>query len=398
MQEVVVDQPYQFVPPHRGGLLPRLFGKMLIPRLLRQRYGIVDSEVHGADKIRAAIDAGHGILITPNHPRPADPMALYPLCQATQSLFYAMASWHIFMEGKLQRFVIRMMGAFSIYREGMDRASLQCAMEILEKAERPLVIFPEGAVSRTNDLLNPLMEGISTIARGAARKRAAGDGGKVVIFPLAFRYHFEGKIEKTLEPVLSQIEQRLSWAPQHQLDLLQRIRRVGVALLGLKEIEHLGATQSGDLFARVDRLIDHLLHPLEEEWLDGPQVGGVVQRSKKLRQVILKGMVSGDIEDSERERRWQQFSALSLAQQLSLYPRGYLSEDSPVERLLETVERFEEDLTDVARPYPPQRVTLHVCDPIEVPAEKVRGEDLLMQQVESSLKAALGLSKDGTAG
>jgi hypothetical protein len=242
------------------------------------------------------------------------------------------------------------------------------------------------------------MEGISTIARGAARKRAAGDGGKVVIFPLAFRYHFEGNIEETLEPVLSQIEQRLSWAPQQQLNLLQRIRRVGLALLGLKEIEHLGATQSGDLFARVDRLIDHLLHPLEEEWLDGPQSGGVVKRSKNLRQVILKGMVSGDIEDSERERRWQQFSALYLAQQLSLYPRGYLSEDSPVERLLETVERFEEDLTDVARPYPPQRVTLHVCDPIEVPAEKVRGEDLLMQQVESSLKAALGLSKDGTAG
>jgi 1-acyl-sn-glycerol-3-phosphate acyltransferase len=394
MQGIVVDQPYSFVAPYRGNILPHLVGRLLITRLIRNRYGIVSSEVHGAEKIRAAIDAGHGILITPNHPRPCDPMALYPLVRATRSLFFAMASWHIFMEGRLQRAVIRLMGAFSIYREGMDRTSLQCAMEILEQAQRPLVIFPEGAVSRTNDLLNPLMEGISTIARGAARKRAAGDGGKVIIFPLAIRYHFEGDLTETLEPVLEEIEQRLSWAPQRNLDLLTRIRKIGGALLSLKEIEHLGGTQSGDLWERAEQLIDHLLHPLEKEWLDGHQDGSVVKRSKNLRAVILKGMVSGDIDDDERDRRWQQFAALYLAQQLSLYPRGYLSSDAPDERFLETVERFEEDLTDTARPHPPQRVTLHVCDGIEVPAEKARGDDPLMGQVEASLSKALGLAEE----
>ncbi len=394
MQGIVVDQPYSFVAPYRGNILPHLVGRLLITRLIRNRYGVVSSEVHGAEKIRAAIDAGHGILITPNHPRPCDPMALYPLVRATRSLFFAMASWHIFMEGRLQRAVIRLMGAFSIYREGMDRTSLQCAIEILEQAQRPLVIFPEGAVSRTNDLLNPLMEGISTIARGAARKRAAGDGGKVIIFPLAIRYHFEGDLTETLEPVLEEIEQRLSWAPQRNMDLLTRIRKIGGALLSLKEIEHLGGTQSGDLWERTDKLIDHLLHPLEKEWLDGHQDGSVVKRSKNLRAVILKGMVSGDIDDDERDRRWQQFAALYLAQQLSLYPRGYLSSDAPDERFLETVERFEEDLTDFARPHPPQHVTLHVCDGIEVPTEKARGDDPLMGQVEASLREALGLAEE----
>ena len=394
MQGIVVDQPYSFVAPYRGNILPHLVGRLLITRLIRNRYGVVSSEVHGAEKIRAAIDAGHGILITPNHPRPCDPMALYPLVRATRSLFFAMASWHIFMEGRLQRAVIRLMGAFSIYREGMDRTSLQCAIEILEQAQRPLVIFPEGAVSRTNDLLNPLMEGISTIARGAARKRAAGDGGKVIIFPLAIRYHFEGDLTETLEPVLEEIEQRLSWAPQRNMDLLTRIRKIGGALLSLKEIEHLGGTQSGDLWERTDKLIDHLLHPLEKEWLDGHQDGSVVKRSKNLRAVILKGMVSGDIDDDERDRRWQQFAALYLAQQLSLYPRGYLSSDAPAERFLETVERFEEDLTDFARPHPPQHVTLHVCDGIEVPTEKARGDDPLMGQVEASLREALGLAEE----
>lgn len=394
MQNIVVDQPYEFVSPHRGNILPRLLGRLLIPGLMRKRYGLVASEVHGAEKIRSSIAAGDGILITPNHPRPCDPMALYPLAQATGSLFFAMASWHIFMEGRLQRAVVRLMGAFSIYREGMDRASLQCAMDILENARRPLVIFPEGAVSRTNDLLNPLMEGISTIARGAARKRAAGDGGKVKIFPLAIRYHFDGNLSETLEPVLENIEHRLSWPAQRDLDLLTRIRKVGGALLGLKEIQYLGQTQSGDLWERAEKLIDHLLHPLEEEWLDGPQTGSVVKRGKNLRSVILKGMVSGDIDDDERDRRWRQFEALYLAQQLSLYPRGYLSHDAPGERFIETVERFEEDLTDFARPHPPQRVTLQVCDGIEVPAEKVAGTDPLMGDVEKSLSLALGLARE----
>ncbi|MGE4614753.1 MAG: hypothetical protein AAEJ46_10500, partial [Planctomycetota bacterium] len=56
MQDVVVAQPYSFVAPYRGNILPRLLGRLLIPRLMRDRYGIVSSEVHGADKIRAAID------------------------------------------------------------------------------------------------------------------------------------------------------------------------------------------------------------------------------------------------------------------------------------------------------------------------------------------------------
>mgnify|MGYP001418990204 CR=1 FL=1 len=91
------------------------------------------AQVDGQEKIREAQKAGHGILITPNHPHAADPLSLFHLSQATGSLFYVMASWHLFMEGAIQRFLIRTMGAFSIYREGIDRSSLQFAMEVLEK-------------------------------------------------------------------------------------------------------------------------------------------------------------------------------------------------------------------------------------------------------------------------
>ncbi len=51
--------------------------------------------------------------------------------------------------------ILRQVGAFSVYREGMDRDALKCAIQILVDARRPLVLFPEGVISRSNDRLHP---------------------------------------------------------------------------------------------------------------------------------------------------------------------------------------------------------------------------------------------------
>ena len=58
-----------------------------------------------------------------------------------------MASWHVFMQSEMLSFFLRRAGVFSIYREGIDRGAVNLAVEILENAERPLVIFPEGIIS-----------------------------------------------------------------------------------------------------------------------------------------------------------------------------------------------------------------------------------------------------------
>ena len=76
-----------------------------------------------------------------------------------------------------------------------------------------------------------------------------------------------------------------------------------------------------------------------------------------------------------------------LAQQLSLYPTDYIGPGQPVERILETVERFEEDLTDVATVLGPMAVLVDVGDAIEVPAQRPRnrGDDPVMQELETRL-------------
>ena len=63
--------------------------------------------------------------------------------------------------------------------------------------------------------------------------------------PVAIRYLFQGDIQETAGKILTDIEQRLSWKPQTHLLLVDRIYKVGLALLSLKEMEYLGAAQEG---------------------------------------------------------------------------------------------------------------------------------------------------------
>jgi hypothetical protein len=177
----------------------------------------------------------------------------------------------------------------------------------------------------------------------------------------------------SIEPVLSSIEHRLTWQPQHELSLMDRIAKLGTALLCLKEVEYLGQPQAGTLHERLLRLIDHILVPLEDEWAQRKHDGHVVARVKRLRTAILPDMVAGEINDVERERRWRQLADMYLAQQLSWYPPDYVTSRPSTERLLETVERIDEDVTDEARIHRPLHCVIEVAEAIEVSPERDRG-------------------------
>lgn len=386
MHPVIIEEPYQFVPPHPGRLWPRLLHP-LTALYARKKHGIQHAEFRGLSHLQESIAAGHGILLTPNHCRPCDPLMLSFLSRKIGHPFFTVASWHVFKQGALTSFLARRSGAFSIYREGLDRESLRCAQEILTAASRPLVIFPEGVVTRTNALLSSLMDGTALIARSAARKRS----GPVVVHPIALRYELLSDVSDSLSNLLSTMERRLTWPARPQEPLLDRIRRVGRALLTLKELEFLGTTHTDSIEARTERVINHLLTPIETQWLSGPQDDPVVGRVKKLRTAIVPDLIEGEITSEERDQRWQQLAAVYLAQQIAFYPSGYLEGEPRPERLLETVERFEEDLTDEARVHGPLKVVIDIAPAITVEADRPpRGaEDPLMVQIEAALRSRL---------
>jgi hypothetical protein len=288
--------------------------------------------------------------------------------------------------------VLPHIGAFSVYREGLDREALKTAIGILNEAERPLVLFPEGVVSRTNDRLNNLMEGTAFIAHTAAKQRAAATpAGQVVVHPIIIRYLFRGDLGAALTPVLDEIEARFSWRSSRECRLRERINRVGEALLRLKELEYFGRQQTGEEPERLVRLINFLLQPLEKEWLKGEGDGDVVARVKKLRMAILPDLVSGEIDEAERARRWRELADLYLAQQLSCYPPDYIRSRPTPERLLETVERFEEDLTDRTRIHRPLHAIIEVGEalPVSPVRERGGGPDPLMEKIRRQMEMLL---------
>jgi hypothetical protein len=267
------------------------------------------------------------------------------------------------------------------------------AIQILLDAKRPLILFPEGALTRHSDLLEELMEGPSFIARQAARKlEKSGSTKRVVIHPVAIRYAFMGDLEKTVGPVLDERERQLSWQPQRHLSLVDRLAQIGSALLSLKEIEFTGQPGSGPLFDRAERLIEDVLSQLESSWNVRDSSGCAVARVKRIRTAIVPSLIKGNLTGEERDRRWRDLAAAYYVQQLSHYPRDYLqSDDNVPERIVETVERLEEDFTDATPNFAPFRATVEVGEAIVVGAHRDRGVsgDPIMDEVKQELESMI---------
>ena len=77
----------------------------------------------------------------------------------------------------------------------------------------------------------------------------------------------------------------------------------------------------------------------------------------------------------------------------------------PPERILETIERYEEDLTDLARPHFPIRAIITVGDAIEITAARDRSQDAdpitveirqRMEELLESSKASRRVMPTGT--
>jgi 1-acyl-sn-glycerol-3-phosphate acyltransferase len=392
MQRVVIDEPYKFVPPVYSSWWPRII-RLYLPHYLRSTHGVYSVESRHVERLRASIAAGNSIMLAPNHCRFADPLVLGTMALEAPCYLFAMASWHLFKQSKFQTFMIRRMGAFSVFREGNDRQAIDTAIDILVSKQRPLIMFPEGAMTRHNDIVREMMDGPSFIARQAAKRlKKQNQPGEVVIHPVAIRYSFNGDLETSVTPTLQHLETQLSWQPQSHLSLVGRIAKIGEAFLSLKEVEFIGATQQGNPYSRAQHLIDTVLARLENDWQIKDISGGVIARVKRIRTAILTDIMASKLTTEERDRRWRDLAASYYVQQISHYPRDYiLREKNLPERVVETVERLEEDFVDEARKYVPFHAVVEVGEAIPVGTQRDREAegDPIMNEVHRQLQSMI---------
>ena len=219
MQNIFIEKPYRFVKPLMSNWFANLMNTGLIHApMIRSSDSIVSVESRGVELLQKSIRDDHAIMMIPNHPRTSDPVVMYDLMRRVNKPIFAMASWHLFNQSWLISAVIRLYGAYSLNREGLDKASLNFTISALQKNIRPLLMFAEGATSRTNDSLMPFLDGATFMARTAAKRRHKHEKKKIVIHPIVIRYVFLGDAKKEIEKLMLSIEAELKCELDPKLD------------------------------------------------------------------------------------------------------------------------------------------------------------------------------------
>lgn len=341
----------------------------MINRTLTKSQRITNIDVQGTAGLKQAIADGRGVLITPNHSFHYDAYVMIETAHRVGRPFHFLTAWQVFaMSTRYEQFVLQRHGCFSINREGVDSQAFKTSVDILRESPHPLVIYPEGDIYHSNDRVTPFRDGAAAIAMSAAKKGPR----PVVIVPAAVKSRYVKDPSESLERLMGRLEQTLHWRPRTGQPLHTRIYQFAEGLLALKELEYLGQAQSGTVVERVERLKTSLLTNLETKHAI-PNKGGIVpERVKEIRRTVIKAAENPEVDPATREQLANDMEDLFFIIQLVSYPGDYVAAKPSIERVAETLDKFEEDV--LRADYPEVRgerhVTVRFGDPIQVPTER----------------------------
>ena len=365
-------QPFQTPPrwwaPKLKPWLTRLW-RPLINRTLRTSQKITQLDVHGAEHVQQALAGGNGILVTPNHSFHYDSYALIEAAHRVGQPFHFLSAWQVFAMSKWhEQIVLQWHGCFSINREGNDLTAFKTAVDILRENPYPLVIFPEGDIYHNNDRVTPFRDGAAAIAMAAAKKATR----PIVAVPAALKCFYTIDPTPQLLELMTRLEEAIHWRPRPDLPLTERIYRFAGGALALKELEYLGSPQAGTIPERVAALTERVLGKLEERHNVKSKSGGIPERVKELRRVVIKQFEQDGKPGDARRQLEHDMEDLFFVIQLYSYSGDYVVQQPSIERIAETLDKFEEDV--LKADYPgirgERRAVVRFGPPVEVPKER----------------------------
>lgn len=340
-----------------------------INRDLARGQRIVKLDIAGVEHVQQALAAGAGVLITPNHSFHYDSYVLIEAAHRVGTPFHFLTAWQVFAMSKwYEQIVLQWHGCFSINREAADLGAFKTSVEILRSKREPLVIFPEGDIYHNNDRVTPFRDGAAAIAMSAAKKADR----PIVCIPCAMKCFYLDDPSPDLGELMTRLEESIHWRPRHDLPLVERLYRFAEGLLSLKELEHLGQPQSGPLKARTLQLADAVLSRLETRH-GVPNKGGIVpERVKEVRRAVIKQIDQNGQDDALKKQLAVDMDDLFFVVQLFSYPGDYVAQRPTIERLAETLDKFEEDVLRAETPgiRGTRRAVVRFGEPIAVPKER----------------------------
>lgn len=348
--------------------LARLW-RPLINRTLRNDQRIVELDIRGLEHLEKAIAGGSGVLITPNHSFHYDSYVLIEAAHRAGRPFHFLTAWQVFAMSKwVEQRVLQWHGCFSINRESSDLQAFKTSVDILRESPYPLVIFPEGDIYHNNDRVTPFREGAAAIAMSAARKGPRN----IVCIPCGLKCFYLDDPTDELKDLMTRLEESLHWRPRPDLSLPDRIYRFAEGLLALKEFEQLGQMQNSPVPERSERLSEAIVSRLESKHGLARKSSFIPERVKELRRVIIKAGEQDGVAQEMKDQLTIDLDDLFFVIQLFSYPGNYVAEQPTIERIAETLDKFEEDV--LRADYPgirgTRRAVVRFGEPMPVPKDR----------------------------
>lgn len=366
------------------------FWRFIRRRIRVEHHRLLEVEIRGLENLTNCLNDGHGIMICPNHSCHADPSVMYWVADQLKSPFYFMAAALIFARANwLRRLILRQHGCFSVDRNGTDICAFRQAVEILQCKPYPLVIFPEGEIYHINKRITPFLDGPAAMALSASKRAER----PISLVPCGIRYRYIDDPTKELEQLMDRLEERIIWRPQRHLILKDRIHQFAQAILGLKEREFLGRTQSEPLPERIKALSEIILTRLEEKYGIHGDTSPVPERVKQCRRQAIQLIEDETLGQSEHDAAQTDLYDLFVVIQLFSYPGNVSSGTPTIEEIAETMDKFEEDVLQAptASIRGSRRAVVEFGKPILVERGKGGKEQIhaLTEQLETQVQALL---------
>lgn len=394
-----------FKPPKDNEFLIGL-AKLLKPQILRGTMKNADVVVlgDGIDKFKKL--AGKRAMICPNHSHKHDCEVMFVLSCMVKEEFNFIAAREIFdfNDGRNGWFLQRL-GVYSVVRGAIDRESFRTTKRLLVEGRKKLVLFPEGEISRQNDVLLPLENGAAQLTFMALDElHKTKPEEPIYIVPVGIKYTYREDLTEHLAQLLDRIEDKLGIKDHQEPSLYKRVRAAAEIVLKTLEDEYNVKPAAGaDLNSRITNLKTKILETIAE-FLDLTLAanGSHLDWVRVLRNAMDDIIYAEDADNlpsyqkkihAEKSEKLRGFykDLDRVVTFIAIYD-GYLAPPATQERMVSVLELMESEIFGDVHIKGPRTVFLSIGDPInllDVYPEYKKAKKAVIERVSNDINGQL---------
>ncbi len=312
------------------------------------------------------------ILFLCNHPTHGDPQIMLEMQYQLGIISMFMAAYDLFeRRSKLDVWVMKVMGVFSVDREILDSKAIQQGVKTLVDGEYAMTIFPEGEVYHQNDRVVPFQEGAIYIALTAQKKLTKlHPGHSIYIVPVSIKVSHDHDQRPAISALLAELAAGAGTTLDKEREPVAELERIASALV-LREVKKAGLDPApagtDGLEAQLIAAAGLIITALEKSMDIGVEnSGNLMSRLLHIRRGIHQIRIDPNKAAGFPEAgKWAEQAMLAL--RILSYNPNYLRHRPSVDRYGECVEKFFEDFhSRILSPYGNRKAIVCFSTPISL--------------------------------